>query len=323
MGIYEKVVQGDVVAAARLMREIEEQSPRVSGIVRKLYCRAGNAHVIGLTGPPGVGKSTLADRLTTQFLSHGKTVGVVAVDPTSPFTGGAVLGDRVRMRTSIRDPGVFVKSLATRGGSGGLANTTGDIICVLDAMGKDVILVETVGMGQEGIEIMDVASTVLLVLAPSSGDHVQHMKSGVMEIADIFVINKASLGENDAKRMKNDLMFSLQLKKCKDGTPLPPIFITDALEGYGIEEVMHGIVDHRSSTAGTQRDRERESFRMGRRIINILQHRILEDLSGRCEKDTTFKKIIEDIIGRKTDPYTAAETMLVRLKEVLKQGGGD
>lgn len=323
MGIYEKVVQGDVATAAKLMREIEEQSPRVSGIVRRLYCRAANAHVIGLTGPPGVGKSTLADRLTTQFLSHGKTVGVVAVDPTSPFTGGAVLGDRVRMRASIRDPGVFVKSLATRGGSGGLANTTGDIICVLDAMGKDVILVETVGMGQEGIEIMDVASTVLLVLAPSSGDHVQHMKSGVMEIADIFVINKASLGENDAKRMKNDLMFSLQLKKRKDGIPLPPIFITDALEGYGIEEVMHGIVDHRSAMAGTQRDRERESFRMGRRMINILQRRILEGLSKRCEKDATFKRIIEDIIERKTDPYTAAETLLVRMKEVLKQGGGD
>lgn len=323
MGICEKVLQGDVVAAAKLMRDIEEQSRNVSRIMKRLYCHAGRAHVVGLTGPPGVGKSTLVDRLTGLLLSRGKTVGVVAVDPTSPLTGGAVLGDRVRMRTSSQDPEMFIKSLATRGGSGGLANTTGDIICVLDAMGKDVILVETVGMGQEGTDIMDVASTVLLVLAPSSGDHVQHMKSGVMEIADIFVINKASLNENDAKRMKNDLLFSLQLRRSKDATPLPQIFITDALESHGIEELLHGIENHRSSMAGTKTDQERISFRIRRRIVAILHRQLLEDLSRRCEKDSTFKRIIEDVAGRKTDPYTAAETMLGRMKQALKQGGGD
>lgn len=319
-GISERVLRGDVSAAAKLMRDIEEQSNRAMAEIKKLYPHTGKAYVVGITGPPGVGKSTLVDRLAGLFMARKQKVGVIAVDPTSPFSGGAVLGDRVRMRTSSRNSGIFIKSLATRGGSGGLANVTEDIILVMDAMGKGVILVETVGTGQEGIEIMDLVSTVLLVLPPRMGDHVQHMKSGIMEIANIFVINKASANRVDAESTSRELRQSLELRKHKDDHP-PPIVVTDAVDGYGMEQLFQEIEGRRNRSQSRQNDADEEYSRVKRRLMNMIRRRLFDVLLGKCENDMIFEKIVRDVAGRQTDLHTAADEMMARIKDLLATGG--
>src|SRR5512133_3400467 len=215
--IAQRVLDGDVRAAARLMRDLDDGLPSATESLRALFPRTGRAYVIGLTGSPGAGKSSLTDRLVAHYRAAGKTVGVVAVDPTSPFTGGAILGDRIRMQDHALDPGVFIRSMATRGNLGGLSRATAGVVAVMDAMGKDVVVVETVGVGQDEIEVAALAHTVVVVAVPGLGDDVQAIKAGVLEIADVFAVNKAD--RDGADRTVRDLQTMLELRRMVAARP--------------------------------------------------------------------------------------------------------
>ncbi|HEY6002023.1 MAG TPA: methylmalonyl Co-A mutase-associated GTPase MeaB [Anaeromyxobacter sp.] len=216
--LAERVLSGDVRAAARLMRDLDDRLPEAEEALRTLFPRTGRAYVVGLTGAPGTGKSSLTDRLIAHYRAAGKSVGVVAIDPTSPFSGGAILGDRIRMQDHALDPGVFIRSLATRGHLGGLSRSTSDVVQVLDAMGKDLVIVETVGVGQDEIEVASFAHTVVVVAVPGLGDDVQAIKAGVLEIADVFAVNKAD--REGADRTMRDLQMMLELRRTVAGRPL-------------------------------------------------------------------------------------------------------
>src|SRR5512136_723484 len=221
MEITKKIQGGDIRAASRLIRNLEDRMPEAKTTIKHLFPLTGRAHVIGITGSPGAGKSTLTDGLIDCFRKKGKTVGVLAVDPTSPFTGGAPLGDRIRMQRHAEDPGVFIRSLATRGSLGGLSKAVGDAIHVMDAMGKDVIFVETVGTGQQEVEIIHYAHTVVVVLVPGMGDEIQAIKAGIMEIADIFVVNKAD--RDGAQKLQRELMTMIEMSHIPPGGWKPPV----------------------------------------------------------------------------------------------------
>ncbi|HTG80606.1 MAG TPA: methylmalonyl Co-A mutase-associated GTPase MeaB, partial [Geobacteraceae bacterium] len=203
MSLAEKVLQGEIRAAARLMRDIDDGLKSAIAELKQLYPKTGNAFIVGITGPPGAGKSTLVDQVTAAYRSRGKRVGIVAVDPTSPFTGGAILGDRIRMNRHADDDGVFIRSLATRGHLGGISRSTGDVVNVMDAMGMDVVIIETVGVGQDEIDIVRMAHTTVVVMVPGLGDDIQAIKAGILEIGDLFVVNKAD--RDDADRTVRDL----------------------------------------------------------------------------------------------------------------------
>jgi len=227
--IIKKICAGDVRSASRLIRDIEDKIPEARAKIKRLYSHTGKSFIIGITGAPGAGKSTLTDALITELRKSNKTIGVLAVDPTSPFTGGAILGDRIRMQSHAEDRGVFVRSLATRGALGGLSQAAGDAIHIMEAMGKDIVIVETVGIGQQEIDIINHAHSVLVILVPGMGDEVQTMKAGLMEIADIFVINKANRA--GAKQLQMELTSMLNLSsKSAEGWKPPVVMVGDAFK---------------------------------------------------------------------------------------------
>jgi LAO/AO transport system kinase len=223
----ERILAGDTLAAARLMRDIDDRMPEATEVLKELYPKTGRAYIIGVTGAPGSGKSTLVDRMVEVFRKEGKSVGVVAVDPTSPFTGGAILGDRVRMQRHATDDGVFIRSLATRGCLGGLTRSTQDIVNVMDAMAKDIIIVETVGVGQDEVDIVNLAHTSVVVLVPGMGDEIQAIKAGIIEIGDIFIINKCDRDGTD--KTEYELRMVLEMGKKREDGWEPPIFRTEAI----------------------------------------------------------------------------------------------
>ncbi|OGP75157.1 MAG: GTPase, partial [Deltaproteobacteria bacterium RBG_13_58_19] len=238
-----RVLAGEVRAAARLMRDLDDGLPSAREVLKHLYPQSGRAHIVGITGSPGVGKSTLTDRLIQYLRQEGKTVGVVAVDPTSPFSGGAILGDRIRMQRHALDEGVFIRSLATRGHFGGLTASARAVLTVLDAMGKDYILAETVGVGQDEVEIAATAYTTLVVTVPGLGDDIQALKAGLLEVADILVVNKAD--REGADRTYQDLMMMLDLRSTKDPAAWrPKVYLTQAKEDQGVAELLAGIREH-------------------------------------------------------------------------------
>ena len=317
MNIIDLIRQGDIRATARLMRELDEGEPRAREVLKELYQYTGRAHIVGITGSPGVGKSTLTDRLIQQLRQQGQTVGVVAVDPTSPFSGGAILGDRIRMQRHATDEGVFIRSLATRGHFGGLTISARAIINVLDAMGKDFVLVETVGVGQDEVEIVGAAHTTIVVTVPGMGDDIQAIKAGILEIGDIFVINKAD--RQGADRTYQDLVTMIDMRQPNhrgDGWQ-PQVFKTEAHKSLGIPELMAAIMKHRDflHQENGQRLMEILAPRLRRELVDLILQGVKEKILPHIFADNSLEQSITDIATKKTDPYSVSDDIVARLWE--------
>ncbi|MEW6187658.1 MAG: methylmalonyl Co-A mutase-associated GTPase MeaB [Thermodesulfobacteriota bacterium] len=313
-----KILDGDLRAVARLIRDIDDGLPEARQILKDLYPHTGRAYVIGITGSPGVGKSTLVDVMIQHLRRQGKTVGVLAVDPTSPFSGGAILGDRIRMQRHSTDEGVFIRSLATRGHFGGLTPSTRGAMAVLDAMGKDYILVETVGVGQDEIEIVRAAHTTLIVLIPGLGDDVQAIKAGILEAGDIFVINKCE--REGAQKTRQELQMMIEMdkdRKMKRGWK-PTIFSTEAVKNEGIDELMAGIEEHRTfifDKDAVQKERfEEERARM--ELFDLVKQDVVEVVMGHLTRTGLWNNFIRELVQKKTDPYSLSERIL---KDYLRE----
>jgi LAO/AO transport system kinase len=306
--LSERVLAGDPRAIARAISLIEDETPQGAELVRRVFPRTGHAYLIGVTGPPGAGKSTLVDRMIAVIRESARSVGVVAVDPTSPFTGGAILGDRVRMQAHAGDAGVFIRSMATRGHLGGLARATSEVALVLDASGKDVVLIETVGVGQDEVDIVRTADVSLVTIVPGAGDEVQALKAGIMEIADIFVVNKADRDGADRTVASIETLLSLQTFAADEWRP--PIVRTEATTGKGVTELLSAVERFRVHSAGAQRERRRS--RAEWRVRELLSHRFLQHVEEKVLDAGEFERVLERIAGRETDPYTAVEEIMRR-----------
>jgi LAO/AO transport system kinase len=306
MTLAERVLAGDSRAIARAISLIENEDPQAAALVRAIFGKSGRAYVIGVTGPPGAGKSTLVDRMTADIRGRGHTVGVLTVDPTSPFSGGAVLGDRLRMQGHAADEGVFIRSMATRGHLGGLARATGDAALVLDAAGKDIIVIETVGVGQDEVDIIRTADVSIVTLVPGTGDDVQALKAGIMEIADIFVVNKVD--REGADRLVSSIESNLTLQTYGPDQWRPPILKTIATNGTGVPELVDAIWKFRSHSEATRsaRRQKRSAFR----LRELVAKRFMDHLERGVLRPGELEAMVERVVAREIDPYTAADELL-------------
>jgi LAO/AO transport system kinase len=311
--LAERVLAGTPPAIARAITWAETSDPRFPDLLSRLWPRTGRARVIGLTGAPGAGKSTLTAVLARAARAEGRRVGIVAVDPSSPFTGGAILGDRIRMQELYTDPGVMIRSMATRGHLGGLSRATADAVDILDAAGFDDVLVETVGVGQDEIEVFRLAETCVVLLTPGMGDDIQAIKAGLMEVADIFVVNKAD--REGADRTVLEVLQMLELGE--HGAWIPPVLKTVARTGDGVPELRAGLEKHREFLAGPSGSSRRRA-RTIRRIETIVQERLLAELHGLSGSEASIASWAGRIEARSEDPFRAAQALL----ETLRQNGG-
>jgi LAO/AO transport system kinase len=308
MTLAERVLAGDPRAIARAISLMENEDPQSPALVRAIFARTGRAYIVGVTGPPGAGKSTLVDRMIADIRGRASTVGVLTVDPTSPFSGGAVLGDRLRMQAHAADEGVFIRSMATRGHLGGLARATGDAALILDAAGKEIIVLETVGVGQDEVDIIRTADVSIVVLVPGTGDDVQALKAGIMEIADVFVVNKAD--REGADRLVAAIESNLTLQSFAPSEWQPPILKTIATGGTGVPELVDTIWRFRSRTEATLsvRRQRRSEFR----LREIVARRFMDRLEREVLRPGELAAAVERVAAREIDPYTAADELVTR-----------
>jgi len=309
--LLQDLLKGDTRALSRIITRVENRSADSLDILRQLFRHTGKSQIIGVTGSPGSGKSTLVDRLAAEFRKKNNTVGIIAVDPSSPFTGGAILGDRIRMQTLGVDPGVYIRSMATRGHLGGLAAATADVAAVLEAAGKDPVLIETVGVGQDEIDIVKLAEISIVVLVPGMGDDIQALKAGIMEIGDIFVINKCD--RPGVEKMERAILGLLSLGHRADGWQ-PPIVKTTATKGEGVAELLEAIdryyVFFRNSISRSRKKQEAER----QRLINLLEERLVNTAVEQIFPDGELNDLVSAIAERRQDPYSVVEQIIRNLR---------
>ena len=310
--LVEKVTSGDVRAVARLIRDVDDGMPEVRDALKALYPHTGGAYIIGITGAPGVGKSTLVDQMVAHLRKRKKTVGVLAVDPTSPFSGGAILGDRVRMQRHSVDPGVFIRSLATRGHFGGLTQSTRSAIDILDAMGKDVIIVETVGVGQDEVDVMRSVHTTVIVVIPGMGDGIQALKAGILEVGDIFLINKSDRDGADKTLNELQLMIEMDQKKFDRGLWKPPILKIEAVFDKGVDDFLDAVDQHAQyleQTEGGLKSR-RSPDKVRQEMVDMIKARLIEEVLDKLTESGDFDRAVNAIVKGDLDPYSACENLV-------------
>ncbi len=300
---------GDARALARAISAVENHAPGWSDLLKALFPHTGHARVIGLTGAPGAGKSTLVDQLARIYRKENRTVGIIAVDPTSPYTGGAILGDRIRMQDHFSDPGIYIRSMATRGSLGGLARTTADVTTVLDASGRDDILIETVGVGQDEVDIVRLAAITVVILVPGMGDDVQSIKAGIMEIADIFVINKSD--REGAERVEREIRALQSLAVRSDGWT-PPIVKTVASEGQGIDDLAVAIATYQTYLQKENLVLKKSAENWRERLVEMLRDTMLEKARAQLG-DGNVAKLAAEVAEHKRDPYTLVEEIAAKI----------
>lgn len=320
-GIVAKIISGDLRTAAKIIRQIDDGAEGTRDILKALHRHTGKAYIVGITGAPGVGKSTVVDRLVEGLRRSGKTVGVLPIDPTSPLTGGAILGDRIRMHRHSADDGVFIRSLATRGQFGGLTQSTRSAIDVMDAMGKDFVIVETVGVGQDEIDITKTAHTTVIVAVPGMGDHIQAIKAGILEVGDIFLVNKSD--RPDAENTVSDLkaMIELSSRRYDNETWVHPVLMAEAVNNKGITELLSEIERHRQNRNAlpfeltVRRKKALARFE----LVDMIRSRLVQEVLNHMTSSPEFEECLDCIVDGAKDPYSACDELLLRglnLREV-------